>query len=136
MLLTSVSCLAFWAENFPKLERYINAVNSVLRSWFRAQDGRFIRPNQQQELEPHIINTIFHFLGKALKVLYLQPRLQKEVIDWLLSKLQGDKYRLFLFYYFIEQVSLFDSTLDFLTYKTLLQSFQESIIPTILTILS
>ena len=55
--------------------------------------------------------------------------MQRWVIDWLEAGEQGDKYRLFLFYSFIEQVSLFDSSLGFIPYKTLLQNFQESVIP-------
>jgi hypothetical protein len=55
--------------------------------------------------------------------------MQLQVIQWLESSQQGDKYRLFLFYTFIEQVSLFDSALGFIPYKSLLQSFQENVIP-------
>lgn len=42
---------------------------------------------------------------------------------------QGDKYRLYLFLVFIENVSLIDGSIGFVSYKILLQSFQEEVIP-------
>lgn len=51
------------------------------------------------------------------------------VLNWLKMPEQGDKYRLYLFLTFIENVSLIDGSLNFITYKVLLQSFQTEVIP-------
>lgn len=51
------------------------------------------------------------------------------VLNWLKMADQGDKYRLYLFLTFIENVSLIDGSMTFVNFKILLQSFQQEVIP-------
>ena len=87
------------------------------------------------QLESHVVNTVFKFLGKALKELFKIATNERGVVEWLKIPEQGDKYRLYLFLAFSEQVSILDTDLGFIPYKTLLQSFQDSVIPEMVNVL-
>lgn len=76
-------------------------------------------------LEKHSVGTFGVFIGRCLKLLFRVKGNERQVLEWLKDPGQGDRYRLFLFLSFIEEVSIIDVSMPFVSYKILLQSFQE-----------
>lgn len=128
VVLAVAAKLAQIATKIDNLGLYLDKVNSIFRKWFSPGDGRFVRANGQP-LQMYVVNTIGLFLGRSLKHLFQVKGNENSVINWLKMPEQGDKYRLYLFLTFTESISLIDGSLNFLSYKMLLTSFQEGVIP-------
>jgi hypothetical protein len=133
VVLATASTLSFCLTKIQGLTEYLNVVNLTLRNWFNPQDGVFYRKGEP--LEKHCVNTITKFLGRALKELYKEYANQQDVVRWLTLEEQGDKYRLYLFLAFIEEVTILDVSMPFVKYKNLVQDFQNNVISVMFDVL-
>ena len=76
-------------------------------------------------------NSVSRTVGQCLKYMYIQKD-QKEWVSEFISQRPNLRYRLYLWKIFIQAVSVVDSELTFLVYRSLIYSFQEHIIPLIM----
>ena len=86
--------------------------------------------SDNQPLEKYIENSLNRTLGHLIKILYIKSDTQKQIVSMIQSH-QNPRYRLFLWKGFIEAVSPLDSSMTFLSYRTMIYNFQDNIIPII-----
>ncbi len=112
---------------------YMVYINSILCDWYRP-NGTMIR-HRHGELKFYILNTFGQFMGNCMKALFVEPIMKKYVETLFESMAHKPHYQLFLYYCFIESVSTIDSDTKYVSYRTLLTSFQDTMIPRIFSAL-
>lgn len=67
-------------------------------------------------------------LGKCMKYIFVDEKLRKNLIEYLKQE-PNSLFKLFLYKNFIDAVSTIDDKLEFIEYRTLINSVQEKMIP-------
>ena len=112
------------SEVYINIVGYLETVNQILRKWFNPSINEFLRNGQPM---PNMtVNTMLTFLGKALKELFRRNmKTRLDILAWIGDLQQGDKYRLYLYLSFIEQMgSIYSDGSTFVECKQLLKSFE------------
>lgn len=109
---------------------YMLAINQLLMYWYHPR-GVLIRSLDYLELKFYVLNTFGQFMGSCMKILFSDPHGKNMVISLLKGMEDKPHYQLFLYYCFIESVSIIDGDTTYVNHRTLLSSFQETLIPRI-----
>lgn len=67
-------------------------------------------------------------LGKCMKHIYLIEKTRKDLANYCKTE-SNSLFKLFLYKHFIEVVSEVDNNMEYVPYRTLVNSFQENMIP-------
>lgn len=67
-------------------------------------------------------------LGKCMKYIFVDEKLRKDLIEYFKQE-PNSLFKLFLYKNFIDVVSTIDDKLEFIEYRTLINSVQEKMIP-------
>lgn len=101
--------------------------------WYQP-NGTLIR--RQGALKDMVEKTYGEFMGICLKLLFQKPENRDAINDFLDGLGGKPHYRLFLYFHFIDSFSTIDEDINYVEYRTLLASFQDTYIPRIFEALS
>lgn len=122
------SYLAKYPHKFGKNIQSVTDLVSCISSWqFTA--FTFIR-NNAPPFQKYVTRTIMTSLGIFLKILYEDSATSTE-LSIFLANLKSNFFKLYLLKAFIDAVEIVDYEMGYIKYRTMVYSFQDSVIPMI-----
>lgn len=122
------SYLSKYPHKFGKNIQSVTDLVSCISSWqFTA--FTFIR-NNAPPFQKYVTRTIMTSLGIFLKILYEDSATSTE-LSIFLANLKSNFFKLYLLKAFIDAVEIVDYEMGYIKYRTMVYSFQDSVIPMI-----